>query len=133
MVQYVHAEGPVGRHGVLHEGDEILEVGTHTHSSLLSSISSVPPPPLFTSLLLHSLSASSLHLLHSLSFLLSSKVNGTELVGLQHNKATEVVKDMPTHVTFVVCRPLPKKDTAEPQLTGVCNEYHYDGHYLKCV
>ena len=30
---------------------------------------------------------------------------------------------MPTHVTFVVCRPLPRKDTAEPQLTGVCNEY----------
>ena len=30
---------------------------------------------------------------------------------------------MPTHVTFVVCRPLPRKDTVEPQLTGVCNEY----------
>ena len=26
MVQYVHAEGPVGQHGVLQEGDEILEV-----------------------------------------------------------------------------------------------------------
>ena len=32
MIQYVHAEGPVGQHGVLQEGDEILEVGACTHT-----------------------------------------------------------------------------------------------------
>ena len=27
VIQYVHGDGPVGQHGILQEGDEILEVG----------------------------------------------------------------------------------------------------------
>lgn len=47
-------------------------------------------------------------------------MNGTVLVGLHHDEAIEVVKDTPTHVTIVVCKPLPgEEEVAESQLTGL--------------
>lgn len=120
MVQYVHAEGPVGQHGVLQEGDEILEVykNPHTPPFFPPTLSSLPPPP-------RPIFPPSFPLLFSSTL---DQVNGTVLVGLHHNDAIEVVKDTPTHVTFVVCRSLVSKDTVEPHLTGACNEFHYGGH-----